>query len=296
MASKLGKKIGSGTYGDIYEITNDDSLVYKKFTDISDQEYSSSFVRELGLLRMLSNCENIVQLDSFDLTDYGLYLKKFKCNLLKVSEQNTLTEHEIKKIIFQVLMGIYQAYQCGVLNHDIKPDNILIRDSGHIAICDWGLGRFLPQYSILEDEIQTIWYRAPEILLGALKYDVKIEIWSVGAIFYELFLGKAVFQGGSEFGQLNKIFQILGTPTEQTWPGITCLPNYKEYKEYIETECLSPKTPTTPTSSKFSDIQISPDGLDLLTRMLISNPNERIGIRDALNHPYFDEFRKERRS
>jgi serine/threonine protein kinase len=128
-------------------------------------------------------------------------------------------------------------------------------------------------------EVVTLWYRAPEILLGCKKYSTPVDVWSVGCIFAELATGKPLFTGDSEIDQIFKIFSILGTPDESTFPGISNFPDFK---------------PTFPKwkSKDLSGIikGINGDGVDLLLQMLKLDPSQRISARNALNHEYFLKY------
>lgn len=121
----------------------------------------------------------------------------------------------------------------------------------------------------------TIWYRPPELLFGAREYSGAVDMWGIGCIFAELMLRVPLFAGANEIDQLGKIFHVLGTPTEEQWPGVTTLPNY------IEFTANSPM----PLSNLFSAAQ--DDALDLLTNLLVLNPLKRLTAAQALAHPYF---------
>jgi serine/threonine protein kinase len=129
-------------------------------------------------------------------------------------------------------------------------------------------------------DIVTLWYRAPEVLLGSEKYSTSVDIWSIGCIFAEMITKKPLFMGDSQVGQIFKIFEVLGTPTESNWPGIMNVPNYK-----ISFPKFSPK--------KLSGLipKLDSEGLDLLSKMLNMYPGNRISAKKALEHPYFDEIR-----
>jgi len=131
-------------------------------------------------------------------------------------------------------------------------------------------------------EVVTLWYRAPEVLLGQKIYSTGIDLWSVGTIFYEMAHKRPLFYGDSEIGQIFKIFRTLGTPTEQTWQGFQDLPSMKmsfpQWKvngnENLRKACTN-----------FDETAI-----DLLTQLVHLEPGKRISAKAALCHPYFAGF------
>lgn len=124
----------------------------------------------------------------------------------------------------------------------------------------------------------TLWYRAPEILLGSSGYSTAIDIWALGCIFIEIVTKIPVFTGDSEFDQIYRIFKVLGTPTEEDWPGIK---NFKNYQSMIPVYVKRALTESIP------NLKLDEQGLDLLSRMLIYDPSKRITAKSALDHPFF---------
>mmetsp|Transcript_121485 Transcript_121485/g.181491 ORF Transcript_121485/g.181491 Transcript_121485/m.181491 type:complete len:144 (+) Transcript_121485:69-500(+) len=130
-------------------------------------------------------------------------------------------------------------------------------------------------------EVVTLWYRAPDVLLGSRKYSTPIDIWSIGCIFAEMATGRPLFPGGNTNDQLMHIFRILGTPSAQTYPGIVELPEWDEFPQY-----------------KGKDIRkvvpdLTEDGYDLLDRCLQYDPAKRITAEEGLEHPYFADISAE---
>uniref|UniRef100_A0A2D4G9K0 Protein kinase domain-containing protein n=1 Tax=Micrurus corallinus TaxID=54390 RepID=A0A2D4G9K0_MICCO len=148
---------------------------------------------------------------------------------------------------------------------------------GAIKLADFGLARaFGVPLRTYTHEVVTLWYRAPEILLGCKYYSTAVDIWSIGCIFAEMVTRKALFPGDSEIDQLFRIFRTLGTPTESLWPGVTNLPDYKGN---------FPKWPRK--DMKVIIPNLDQDGRDLLLQLLMYDPNKRISAKAALNHEFF---------
>jgi serine/threonine protein kinase len=127
--------------------------------------------------------------------------------------------------------------------------------------------------------VVTLWYRAPEVLLGARQYSTPVDIWSIGCTFAEMVSRAPLFPGDSEIDQLHKIFMALGTPSEEVRPGVCDLPDRKPTFPHWPRRCIAERAP-----------KLDPLGRDLLARMLTYEPSRRISARDALNHPYFGEI------
>lgn len=184
--------------------------------------------------------------------------------------------------MYQILQGLSFCHTMRVLHRDLKPQNLLISKEGRVKIADFGLARTFSQpFKKYTKDTVTLWYRAPEILLGTEKYAVEIDMWSVGCIFGELINRRPLFMGDCQIDQLYKIFRFFGTPTETTWPGISSLPNYtKEFPKF------KPKGPG-------EDIQTTDaDARELFGLMMKMNPVERISARKALEHSFFDDVKR----
>ncbi|KAG9155496.1 hypothetical protein Leryth_009913 [Lithospermum erythrorhizon] len=184
-----------------------------------------------------------------------------------------------------------------VLHRDLKTSNILLNNCGELKICDFGLARQygspLKPYTQL---VVTLWYRAPELLLGAKQYSTSIDMWSLGCIMAELLSKKPLFNGKSEIEQIDKIFRTLGTPNETIWPGYSKLPGVKANFVKNENEIqlimmftsnlLRKKFPST--SFTWSPV-LSDAGFDLLNKLLTYDPESRITVEAALDHQWFRE-------
>jgi len=186
-----------------------------------------------------------------------------------------------KKFTHQLSSGLLYCHSHRILHRDLKPQNLLIDKRNNLKLADFGLARaFGIPMRTYTHEVVTLWYRAPEVLLGSRHYSTAIDMWSVGCIFAEMVMrGNPLFPGDSEIDQIFKIFRILGTPNEQVWPGVSQLPDYKE---------------TFPQWSRQELRNIVPNlddmGIDLLARTLTYDTAKRISAKRALVHPWFEDY------
>jgi cyclin-dependent kinase len=194
----------------------------------------------------------------------------------------------VKSCVYQLLKGTAHMHKHGTMHRDLKPQNLLVDDSKSdgkgnvlVKIADLGLGRhFAVPIKAYTHEIVTLWYRAPEVLLGAAKYAPAVDVWSIGCIFAELERKQAIFPGDSELQQLLHIFKLLGTPTEDVWHGVSNLRDWHEFPQWRPQD-LSVVFP-----------RLDEHGIDLMRRMFEYDPAKRITAIDALHHPYFDSLDK----
>lgn len=182
----------------------------------------------------------------------------------------------IKSYIIMTLKGLRYLHDNWILHRDLKPNNLLIDRSGTLKIADFGLAKaYGSPNRINTHQVVTRWYRAPELIYGARKYATGIDVWAVGCILAELLLREAIFPGESDLDQLDKIFQVTGTPDQDSWPDVDELPDYIGFKPL----------PPRPLHTIF--LAASDDLLDLLGHMLALNPRKRMTTGQLLKHRYF---------
>lgn len=250
----------------------------------SEEGTPSTAIREISLMKELKH-ENIVALHDVIHTENKLMLVfehmdgDLKRYMDLNGERGALKPSVIKSFMFQLLKGIDFCHQNRVLHRDLKPQNLLFNSKGLLKLGDFGLARaFGIPVNTFSNEVVTLWYRAPDVLLGSRTYNTSIDIWSAGCIMAEMYTGRPLFPGTTNEDQIVRIFRIMGTPTERTWPGITQLPEYKSNFQMYATQDLRTILPA-----------IDPTGIDLLQRMLQLRPELRISAHDALQHPWFND-------
>lgn len=261
-------------------------VALKEISLDSEEGTPSTAIREISLMKELRH-ENVVTLYDVIHTENKLtlvfeYMDKDLKKYMDVHGYNTgaLEPRLVKSFMFQLLRGVMFCHDNRILHRDLKPQNLLINNKGELKLGDFGLARaFGIPVNTFSSEVVTLWYRAPDVLMGSRNYSTSIDMWSAGCIMAEMFTGKPLFPGSSNEDQLVKIFRLMGTPTERTWPGVSQLPNYQTNYNVFVPQDLRTVVP-----------QIDELGLNLLNNLLQMRPEARISARQALQHPWFREY------
>lgn len=194
---------------------------------------------------------------------------------------------ETKTLLQQLTSAVEYLHSNWIMHRDLKTSNLLMNNRGQIKVADFGMARYYgdppPKLTQL---VVTLWYRAPELLLGAETYGAEIDMWSVGCIFGELLTKDPLFQGKNEVDQLAKIFSGTAPPTSKTWPAFSTLPHARALR--------LPSNPAQPPNAAANNIRarfplLTSTGCILLTSLLSVNPTNRPTATEVLAHPYFKE-------
>jgi cell division cycle 2-like protein len=193
---------------------------------------------------------------------------------------------EVKTLLLQLASGVSYLHDHWILHRDLKTSNLLLNNRGQLKIADFGMARYVgdPPPQKLTQLVVTLWYRAPELLLGATRYGPAIDMWSLGCIFAELLTREPLFQGKNEVDELTRIFDLCGVPTDEVWPGFRRLPNARSLR-------------LPPPSAQAQDIGksrvrarfplLTAAGVALLNGLLALDPDARPSAREMLAHEYF---------
>jgi len=287
----FSEKIGEGVYGKVYRAVNSSTgqvvaVKRQKFHDAVDEGIPSTAIREISLLKALSH-PNIVELleCSCAVGSADLVFEYVSVNLRQHIRRRdgNLDASEVLSFSQQLLMGLEHCHASGVIHRDLKPANTLISEEGVLKIADFGLARQIslpmPAYT---PTVVTLWYRAPELLLGVERYELGLDMWSAGCIFGEMGTGQALFQGDqttqNEVGTIFEIFKLLGAPQEDSF--LRQLPYFKATFPKFRRKAWGVAWPGLPA-------KLGAAGLRLLDGMLAFSPRRRVSARHALESRYF---------
>ncbi|WOL16966.1 hypothetical protein Cni_G25754 [Canna indica] len=279
------EKIGQGTYSSVFRarnlVTGEIVALKKVRFDNFDPESVRFMAREIKILRRLDH-PNIVKLE-------GLIASRFSCNLylvfeymehdlsgLSASADIKYSESQVKCYMRQLLSGLEHCHSRNVIHRDIKGANLLVNNEGVLKLADFGLANFCTPGQPLTSRVVTLWYRSPELLLGSTNYEATIDLWSVGCVFAEMFVGKPILQGRTEVEQLHKIFRLCGSPPDDYWNN-SKLPRSTIFRPHLP----------YPSSLQETFRYLPESVIALLETLLSIEPLKRGTASSALSSEYF---------
>jgi len=280
-------KLGEGTYATVYKgisYMNGKIVALKEIRLEHEEGAPCTAIREVSLLKGLKHANIVTLHDIIHTKDTLTLVFEFLENDLKAYVDDCkgiIDLNNVKIFLYQLLRGLQYCHKKKVLHRDLKPQNILINQFGELKLADFGLARAksvpIKTYS---NEVVTLWYRPPDVLLGSVDYTTSIDIWGVGCIFAEMVTGRPLFPGQANEDQIELIWKTLGTPTESTWEGVSLLPEYEAslWEEYPPTK-IEPLIP-----------RLRRTGITLLKNLLTYNPTNRISAEAAMAEPYFQDL------
>lgn len=283
------EKLGEGTYGKVYKAvfraTQEPFAIKKIRIQYEEEGVPSTAIREVSLLKECDH-PNVIRLHEVFSQPNALYLVFEFLDMdlrMFLKRYGAFTEPLwLKSAAYQCFSGIEFCHGHRILHRDLKPQNVLVDVRTHrLKLADFGLARaFSVPLRAYTHEVVTLWYRAPEILLGQSKYATPMDIWSLGCIVSEMATGQALFPGDSEIDTIFKIFRVLGTPTDEVWPGVSTFRDYKkEFPQWRDTELADVRA---------AGPGLGDAGINFLMACFRYNPVDRLSARRLLQHEFFD--------
>lgn len=278
--------LGEGQFATVYkarDVTNGMIVAVKKIKVGSRTEAKDGInrtaIREIKFLRDLKHPNVIGLLDVFGYKSNVSLVFDFMDTDLEIvikDSQIVLISAHVKAYMIMTLQGLDYLHSNWILHRDLKPNNLLINSKGVLKIGDFGLAKnYGSPNKVYSHQVVTRWYRAPELIFGAKIYSTGIDIWAVGCILAELLLRVPFLPGETDLDQLNQIFKVLGSPSEEDWPHVSTLPHFVQFKPM----------PAIPFRDIFT--ASSDDLIEVLEKMLALNPLKRCTCKEALKMPYF---------
>lgn len=291
-------QLGEGTYGVVYKARDPRGMpvaLKKVRLDHVNEGLPTTTIREIVALKELQHPYVVRLLDTsvtpgsvwliFEFLEYDLHKflrQHYAADQRRKIDKRPIPEYVCKAFMYQMLTAIAFMHGRRYLHRDLKPQNVLVSAKGIVKVADFGLARLVGcPVQRFTHEIVTLWYRAPEVLLGNMKtyYGTGVDVWSLACIMGEMYLLQPLFEGDCEIDQLFQIFMVLGTPTNRAWPGIEHYPSF---------QAIFPKWASSRLDMLFPDNMCS-EARTMVADMLEYNPARRAQCQQVLASSYFDD-------
>lgn len=273
--------VGEGTFGQVVLARRNRTKYALKRMNESRGGLSVTTIREIQLLRTMDH-PNIIRLVEMvvDGSDVYMVFPYVSHDLNRFIRSNRLEKDDVRHILHQIARGVQYIHGRGVIHRDLKSANILLDRRLHVRIADFGMARHTTKTGMYTPGMVTLWYRAPEVLLGA-PYTAAVDVWSLGCIATEMLFGHMVFQGSTELLQLEMIIHACGSINEHSYPGVQDLPGFRAVR-----------LPQSPRRIEAMVEKHDPSAASVVSSMLCINPSRRASIESVCADRYFAESRR----
>lgn len=288
---EIVERIGRGKYSMVFQGRRSDGkqCVLKILRPVRLAKIN----REIRILEALRDGPNICHLvdvvrdpESGSITIVNDWINNVDFRLL----YQQFNQQDIAFYMYKIVKAIEYAHSLGIMHRDVKPQNIMIdHPNKRLSVIDWGLADYYVPGTAYQVRVATRHYKGPELLLGNSFYDLSIDVWSLGCTFATLLFKRSpFFRGRDNDDLLVKIADTFGSEK---------LLQYIEANQLPVAQALY--TRLTGHAGKQWDhwindentAVITTEALDLLSKMLVIDPAQRITTKDALLHPFFDNVR-----
>ncbi|KAH9284154.1 Mitogen-activated protein kinase 11 [Echinococcus granulosus] len=282
--------VGSGAFGVVCS-AKDNLLqrmvaikrIDKPFDTLEDAKRT---YRELAIMAHMDH-ENVVTLvDAFtpqatleSFNEIFFVMPLMAGDLAEVLKHQVLDDDQITFLVYQILRALKYMHGANIIHRDLKPKNIAVDEDCNLRILDFGLAR--PVNENMSSYVVTRWYRAPELIANWINYNDTVDVWSVACILVEMKIRRPLFRGDNPMQQLGEILAVVGLPDE----GFRRKISSDSARAFIKTLNLPPRRDLKEVFPWASDVL-----LDLLSKMLVLDPDRRLRASEALAHPFFAEY------
>ncbi|XP_041987665.1 cyclin-dependent kinase 14 isoform X2 [Aricia agestis] len=287
------EQLGEGSYATVFKGYSNLTQQVVALKEIRLQEEEGApftAIREASLLKELKHANIVTLHDIVHTRETLTFVFEFvDTDLSQYMERHPggLNKHNVRLFMYQLLRGLAYCHRRRVLHRDVKPQNLLISAHGELKLADFGLARAksVPSHTY-SHEVVTLWYRPPDVLLGSTEYSTSLDMWGVGCIFVEMLSGVPTFPGVRDTNdQLDKIFKVLGAPSEDSWSGVSRLPGYRQ--NAARWASFAPR----PLSAPFPRLrEAGREAQRLAAALLQPDPTRRLAAPRALSHDYFADL------
>jgi len=292
----IQQKLGKGAYAVVFKAidkkTKSIVAMKKIFDAFQNATDAQRTFREIMYLQALTGHENIIRLQNVlkAENDMDIYLvfDYMETDLHAVIRANILEPVHKQFIVYQTLKALLYCHSGDLVHRDLKPSNLLLNEECLLKVADFGLARSMAAMrkadesaSVLTDYVATRWYRAPEILLGSTCYTKAVDMWAVGCIVAEMFIGKPLIPGTSTMNQLECVLEVTGMPDADDIASV---------QSNFAATMLGSLT-AKPMMDLTKVMKDAPkDAVDLVRQLMYFNPSKRPDVEQALKHPYMASF------